>query len=158
MSLPATESWFSLTVRRNRKSFAIAYSLLLVIMLAIFVLMYGYDVNKDARELILLACFIPYLICTYFLTAQRLRDIGVAGWLALLWIPVTIADSILFGAASVVFLVILLSVPGTNGRNRYGTDPLAPGASRHNPIMEYVQKLERTFFPNRRSWRPSTRR
>lgn len=73
---------------------------------------------------IFLLFFIPYVICTYSLTAQRLRDINQTGWLALLWIPVGTADNYVGGAASLAFIIALCSIPGTEGPNRYGSDPL----------------------------------
>lgn len=74
--------------------------------------------------LILLVFSIPYIVCQYTLTAQRLRDMNATGWLALLWAPANMADSYLNGAASFAFWIILCVIPGTEGENRYGQDPL----------------------------------
>jgi uncharacterized membrane protein YhaH (DUF805 family) len=70
--------------------------------------------------IIFMIFFAPYVICTYFLTAQRLRDFNQTGWLALLWIPIGTADNYVGGAASLAFIIALCAIPGTQGPNRYG--------------------------------------
>jgi uncharacterized membrane protein YhaH (DUF805 family) len=68
---------------------------------------------------------IAYVISYYLLTAQRLRDMGLTGWLTLLWIPVNMADThfnVFMG--SLAAYIVLCAVPGTQGPNRYGPDPV----------------------------------
>ena len=65
-------------------------------------------------------------IASYTLSAQRLRDMGVTGWLALVWLPINFAEDGLRSLAALIFILILWSVPGTQGKNRYGDSPIAP--------------------------------
>jgi uncharacterized membrane protein YhaH (DUF805 family) len=124
MSLPATGFWFSPVVRRNRKSFMFATVLLTGVLVAVGFGFWYFDAARSNNEWILILFFIPYVLCGYFLTAQRLRDMSFTGWLALLWVPVGIADKYIGGAASLAFYIVLCAVPGTKGDNRYGPDPL----------------------------------
>lgn len=127
MSVPFAEDWFSFSIRRNRKSYILASLLLIAIMIVVILAMRFFDAHGRSAYLVFGLFFIPYVICTYSLTAQRLRDMNLSGWLALLWIPVEIADSHLGGAASLAFLIVLCAIPGTRGPNRYGPDPLGRG-------------------------------
>ena len=124
MSLPASEFWFSTTVRRNRKSFIFANVLLLLIMVLVGGVLVFFDVSLRSGKIIFYLFYIPFLIAQYFLTAQRLRDFSVTGWLSLLWIAIALLPSPFSGAFSLAFLLVLCVVPGTEGKNRYGTDPL----------------------------------
>ncbi|WP_352686818.1 DUF805 domain-containing protein [Mesorhizobium australicum] len=124
MSLTATDEWFSTSVRRNRKSFFLASILLIVLMLVVIAALAFFTRGSLRGQWIFFLFLVPFVICTYFLAAQRLRDMNVTGWLALLWIPAGIADTYVGGAASLAFLIVLCVVPGTQGDNRYGPDPL----------------------------------
>lgn len=124
MTLPATEFWFSPFVRRNRKSFILANLLLTGVLIVVGFGIWFFDATGNGSDLVFLVFFIPYVLCQFFLTAQRFRDMNLTGWLALLWIPVGIADKYIGGAASIAFLIILCAVPGTRGANQYGPDPL----------------------------------
>ncbi len=124
MSLPASEFWFSPVARRNRKSFILASLLLTGVLFAVGFGIWFFDATGNHNDLILITFFIPYVLCQFFLTAQRFRDMNLTGWLALLWVPVGIADKYVGGAASIAFLIILCAVPGTKGTNQYGADPL----------------------------------
>ena len=124
MSLPSSERWFSLTIRRNRKSYIFANLILIAIMIAVIAVLYAFESSTRAREAIFFIFFAPYIVAQYFLTAQRLRDFGVTGWLALLWIAIAALPEEFSAAASAAFLLVLCTVPGTAGANRYGPDPL----------------------------------
>lgn len=124
MSLPASEYWFSTTVRRNRKSFILANVFLLLIMALVTGALIFFDVRLRSGQVIYFLFYIPFLIAQYFLTAQRLRDFGVTGWLSLLWIAIALLPPPYSGAFSLAFLLVLCAVPGTQGENRYGSDPL----------------------------------
>lgn len=124
MSLPATEFWFSFDVRRNRMSFIFANLILLFIMaLAIFGLWF-FEVRIRSGRIIFFLFYVPFLIAQYMLSAQRLRDINLTGWLALLWFPIGLLPEQYNAAAAVTFLIVLSAVPGSIGHNRYGDDPL----------------------------------
>lgn len=124
MGLPATDEWFSASARRNRKSFFLASVLLIVLMLVVVAVLAFFTSGSPTGQSVFLLFFVPFILCTYFLTAQRLRDMNITGWLALLWIPAGVADNYVGGAASLAFLIVLCVVPGTEGDNRYGSDPL----------------------------------
>mgnify|MGYP003775513081 CR=1 FL=1 len=124
MSLPASEYWFSTTVRRNRLSFMIANVILVVIAVIVVGALYFFEANSRVAGIVVLIFYVPYFIAQYFLSAQRFRDLGLTGWCALLWLPVG-ALSEYFGTIFVLgFLLILIALPGTKGRNKYGEDPL----------------------------------
>ncbi|PBB94802.1 DUF805 domain-containing protein [Mesorhizobium sp. WSM3862] len=125
MAVAAHEDWFSGTIRRNRQSFVLANLLLVGVLFFVVVVLWIFSASARNGYLILLLFVVPFVICQYFLTGQRLRDMGVTGWLALLWLPVGVADKYIGGAASLAFVLMLCVVPGTEGPNRYGPDPLA---------------------------------
>ncbi len=124
MSYPVLDDWFSVAIRRNRKSFIFATVMLIVVVATIFLVVLFFKPSATASLLLLTVFGIPFMICQYLLTAQRLRDLNLTGWLYLLWIPFNMIDNYLNGAASLTFWIILCAVPGTHGSNRYGGDPL----------------------------------
>lgn len=124
MSMPATEDWFSFSVRRNRRSFILANLALLVTFFAILAILWFFEARGRAGQILILIFFVPFALAGYFLSAQRLRDFGVTGWLALLWLPIGMLPEPLSPALSLAFWIILCSVPGTVGPNRWGDDPL----------------------------------
>jgi len=123
-SYPALQDWFSISIRRNRQSFIIATVTLTAVMIFVTFVISWFRPPQGAFALLIAPFAVAYLVCSYLLTAQRLRDIGITGWLALLWIPVSIADTYLRGAAVLAAWIVLCAVPGTQGANRYGPDPL----------------------------------
>jgi uncharacterized membrane protein YhaH (DUF805 family) len=124
MSMPATDDWFSLSARRNRKSFILANLGLLLTFAVILVALGFFEAQGRAGQILFLIFFIPFVLAGYSLTAQRLRDFGVTGWLALLWIPIAMLPEPASLALSLAFWIVLCSVPGTVGPNRWGDDPL----------------------------------
>ncbi|MDB9857911.1 hypothetical protein OAC63_05970, partial [Amylibacter sp.] len=84
MSLPASEYWFSTTVRRNRLSFMIANVILVVIAVIVVGALYFFEANSRVAGIVVLIFYVPYFIAQYFLSAQRFRDLGLTGWCALL--------------------------------------------------------------------------
>lgn len=127
MSVPAEDSWFSCSIRRNRKSFFVANIYLIGILAALVAAVYFFQIRGAAALLFCIAFGLPWVFVSYNLTAQRLRDLNVTGWLSLLWIPVNMMYNeyfVLSSALSTAFWVVLLFVPGTEGDNRYGSDPL----------------------------------
>ena len=107
----------------------IAAAALFVVMMVVFLVVSWFEPSQRAFVFVFAPFVIAYLICSYTLTAQRLRDMGFTGWLAFLWIPVNLADGYLQGAASLAAWIILCAVPGTKGPNQYGPDPLNPEAN-----------------------------
>ncbi|ESX85293.1 membrane protein [Mesorhizobium sp. LSHC412B00] len=103
----------------------LANLLLVGVLVCVVLVLWVFAPSKRNGYLILLVFLVPFVLCQYFLTGQRLRDMGLTGWLALLWLPVGIADNYVGGAATLAFILVLCVVPGTVGPNRYGPDPLA---------------------------------
>lgn len=89
--------------------------------------LYFFDVGKRASIILLVIFGLPWIFVSYNLTAQRLRDFNLTGWLTLLWVPINVLHqnhSELSSALSLAFWIVLVFVPGTKGENRYGPDPL----------------------------------
>lgn len=125
MSTPALEHWFSLEIRRNRKSFMLStIALFGTFAIAYFIWLLFAETNSG-KNLGLLVFGIPAGICSYLLVAQRLRDFGVSGWFSLLWIPVNAFEGDVRAALSLAALVVLCGIPGTTGANKFGDDPIA---------------------------------
>lgn len=125
MSVPATEEWFSISIRRNRKSFLLAVILLLVVLATGFLLTMWIAQTSKGR-LIGMAIFLgPGILGSYLLGAQRLRDFGVSGWWTVLWIPLGfIENEAVSQAVGTLSFAALCAIPGTPGANRFGPDPL----------------------------------
>ncbi len=102
----------------------LANLMLFIIMACVIGVLIFFEVRVRAGQIIYFLFYIPFLLTQYFLTAQRLRDFGVTGWLALLWIAIALLPPPYSGAFSLAFLLVLCAVPGTEGDNRYGSDPL----------------------------------
>jgi len=118
------EDWFSLSIRRERKSFIYASLILLLLLFLIFLGIEWLDVSRKAKNLFHIVYFVLGLVCSYTLTAQRLRDINLTGWLALLWIPISFADENIRLTLTTAFALVLWVVPGSKGDNTYGSSPL----------------------------------
>lgn len=129
MSTPVSKEWFSATIRRNRQSYFLSNVILISIVATILSIAHIFCQSEERFFVIFLLFGIPYVLCQYFLTGQRLRDLNLSGWLALLWMPVHILDSKIDGTASLIFWILLCSLPGTAGTNRYGPDPLLSDSS-----------------------------
>lgn len=127
MGIPVTDLWFSWTVRRNRKSFIGAFLILTAILVSVPVVLMLFNASARSGLLLTLLFGIPGVICSYLLIAQRLRDMNLTGWLALLWIPIQLFDIEIRLPLSLMFVIVLCCVPGTTGPNRYGDDPLRLG-------------------------------
>lgn len=123
MSVPALEHWFSLAIRRNRKSFIIA-CLALAVTFVVCIFVWFFFAKTSGGKAFGFAIFgIPAAICSYLLVAQRLRDFNVSGWFSLLWFVVNAFDTEIRLALTAAFFLALCGIPGTVGPNRYGDDP-----------------------------------
>jgi uncharacterized membrane protein YhaH (DUF805 family) len=127
LSLPASEYWFSPFIRRNRKSFLIGTLFLFGVLVAVLGGLYLFGVGKRTGIILMVIFGLPWIFVSYNLTAQRLRDFNLTGWLTLLWVPINLLQNDyaeLSSALSLAFWIVLVFVPGTKGENRYGPDPL----------------------------------
>jgi uncharacterized membrane protein YhaH (DUF805 family) len=113
--------WFSLSIRRNRKSFMVAILVLAGVSVAAAVVI-RLIIGPDSILVgsVVLVYFVPLTIVFYTLTAQRLRDIGVTGWLALLWIPLGLLPVQLGGIITVAILILLCCLPGNQRTDGFG--------------------------------------
>lgn len=122
--VPFYEDWFSPRLRRNRISFLLANLTLFIFVFSLLYLFMSFSNSRRSSFFIFVAFWIPFVVCQYFLTGQRLRDFGATGWLALLWVPISLAESSIRLPFGLAFLILLCFVPGSIGTNRYGADPL----------------------------------
>lgn len=121
MSIGSTEEWFSPSVRRGRRSYFLA-KVMLYLIVAVIALAVIYANPSNGTMIAIAVLFgVPFILCIYFLTAQRLRDIGVSGWFSLIWLPIGWAPEPYSFAFSLSFFIALVSIPGTPGVNRYGS-------------------------------------
>lgn len=74
---------------------------------------------------------LTFLLCLF--AAQRIRDFGLTGWLVLLFIPVMILDQYIY-VGTLIAMIIILVIPGTQGDNRYGPDPLSLRFPLNGPV------------------------
>ncbi|MEL3889827.1 DUF805 domain-containing protein [Ferrovibrio sp. MS7] len=119
MSKPVFSDLLTFSVRRNRKSYALAQ---LYIALPLFILICGIAlvVKTNLQTIALLPLFILLLFICVVLTVQRLNDIGWSGWLGL---------GLLLLPIGFFLELALLLIPGEVGPNKYGPDPLEPPES-----------------------------
>ena len=117
---PILEHWFSLSIRRERKSFIFASILLYAVLLLIFLFIWNLGITENSKGIITFIFFALGIFASYALTAQRLRDMNVTGWLALFWIPISFAGDDFRIALYLGFVLILWTIPGTEGENKYG--------------------------------------
>ena len=124
MSNRALEQWFSIDARRNRKSFIFSIISLFTTFVVFYFIWLLFAESPQIRTIGLLVFGIPTGICSYLLVAQRLRDFGVSGWFTLLQLPINAFDGDIRGSLTLAALVVLCGIPGTNGPNKFGDDPL----------------------------------
>lgn len=118
MSKPAMEDLFSFNGRRNRKSYIFASLAFVAITIVIWIIagIISYSSNSIIGIIIAGLLSIPAVIVGWALGSQRCRDFGWTGWAMLLTLIPYIGW---------IFAVAIMFIPGTQGPNRYGADPLA---------------------------------
>jgi uncharacterized membrane protein YhaH (DUF805 family) len=120
MSHLAHEDWFSLTTRRNRKSFIFANIYLLSMAISLFFILALFDATMRASNIITVIFYIPFIIVGYTLSAQRLRDMNITGWISIIWLIIGFLPDWAASFVSLTFWLFLISVPGSIKENRYG--------------------------------------
>lgn len=128
MSKPVFEDLFSFSGRRNRKSYFLAVlAIIALFVLAALVGAAGASSSSDGSGLIIVMVLlaIPLMIMNLAVTSQRIRDFGWTGWAVLLG---------LIPYVGFIFQVAILFIPGTQGANRYGPDPVGGSAM---PAQQY---------------------
>jgi uncharacterized membrane protein YhaH (DUF805 family) len=118
MSKSVTEDLFSFRGRRNRKSYILATLLVVALMLVVWIIAgaVSYASNGNALMIVAGLLTIPLAVMSWALGSQRCRDFGWTGWAILIT---------LIPYVGWLFSIAIMFVPGTQGPNRYGPDPLA---------------------------------
>jgi uncharacterized membrane protein YhaH (DUF805 family) len=118
MSKPAMEDLFSFSGRRNRKSYILAslaiFAIIVVVWIVAMMLAYGGSSMIALGIAGLLS--IPAAIVSWAISSQRCRDFGWTGWAVLIT---------LIPYVGWLFAIAIMFIPGNQGANRYGPDPLA---------------------------------
>ncbi|OIQ45794.1 MAG: hypothetical protein BM558_02130 [Roseobacter sp. MedPE-SW] len=116
MSKPVFSDLFTFEGRRNRKSYILYTLSLLAISLPVGAFMGAAAFNAAGLgTVVLLLVYIPLMISSLAVGSQRCRDMGWTGW------AILIAAIPYLG---LLFVLVLIFSPGTQGANRYGDDPL----------------------------------
>jgi uncharacterized membrane protein YhaH (DUF805 family) len=116
MSKPVLEDVLRFSGRRNRNS----YVLYLLTLFAALIVMWGvaaamaFDKSWSGLVVAGLAT-LPMIVSAWAVGAQRCRDFGWSGWAML----ITVIPYVGW-----IFSLAILFIPGTDGPNRYGPDPI----------------------------------
>lgn len=128
MSKPVFSDPFTLSGRRNRKSYilywlacAVAVAVLWFVVIAATAVVGGPHgpaggAVRGAGLVVIILVHLPIAISLWIVGAQRCRDFGWTGW------GILIA---LIPFIGWIFSIALWFIPGNVGPNRYGPDPLA---------------------------------
>lgn len=125
MSKPVFEDLFTFSGRRNRMSYFLYQLALLAAFFVVGMLFAArisslHDPADVGIEMVaIFVLIIPALISSWAVSAQRCRDFGWTGWAVL----ITAIPYIGW-----IFAIALLFIPGNEGANRYGPDPLSEDA------------------------------
>jgi uncharacterized membrane protein YhaH (DUF805 family) len=120
MSKPVFSGLFTLSGRRNRKSYFLYSLLTWIILSVVWGVAIGATSDDGGGGAIAVASIVTILvvISIWIVGAQRCRDFGWTGWSILIT---------LIPFVGWIFPFVMLFVPGTAGTNRYGADPLTTG-------------------------------
>jgi len=115
MSKPVFEDLFSFEGRRNRKSYIYYALTMTAVSIVLGLVLVPIAVGTGGIGMILFVLFLPILVSSWAVGSQRCRDFGWSGWAILIaMIPYI----------GVLFALAILFIPGNQGDNRYGPDPL----------------------------------
>ena len=116
MSKPVFEDLFSFEGRRNRKSYLLATLTILAALLVVWGVFIGIAAASSWAALAIpIILTIPVVVMAWAIGSQRCRDFGWTGWAILIT---------LLPYVGWIFSLAILFIPGTQGPNRYGPDPL----------------------------------
>lgn len=125
MGVSILEDWFSFSIRRNRLSYMLSTVALYMTFGVMYFIWIMFAQTNSGKGIGLLVFGLTATLCSYFLTAQRLRDINLSGWWALLWIPLNMLEGSYKAAFLLAAVIVLCAIPGNKGPNKFGPDPLA---------------------------------
>jgi uncharacterized membrane protein YhaH (DUF805 family) len=93
--------------------FAVSLTLMLLI---IMIVPHLSQVVQGFIGLLVIAVSLPMLVAQFAVMSQRCRDLDKPGYFVILtFVPII----------SIFFQIYLTVMPGTDGENKYGSDPLA---------------------------------
>jgi uncharacterized membrane protein YhaH (DUF805 family) len=124
MGMPILSEWFSFSGRRNRKSYILAIVALFAITTFAIVIWCLFAQTGSGRIVGILLFGLPMEIFTYLLSARRLRDMNISGWLCLSGFFLNFFSKPIELIFSLIIIVVLFCVRGTRGANKFGADPL----------------------------------
>lgn len=120
MSKPVFEDLFSFEGRRNRKSYIYFSLAMIALSIVLGFVLVPIAVGTGGVGMVLFVLFLPILVSSWAVGAQRCRDFGWSGWAILIaMIPYV----------GVLFALAILFIPGNQGANRYGADPVGPSGA-----------------------------
>jgi uncharacterized membrane protein YhaH (DUF805 family) len=120
MSKPVLEDVLIFSGRRNRKSYFLYGLLVCVLLAAIWGVALALAANDRWTGIIIaLVVSLPVVFSSWTVGAQRCRDFGWTGWAML----ITVIPYVGW-----IFAFAILFIPGNQGSNRYGPDPIAQPA------------------------------
>lgn len=141
--MPSIFAWYflSLTGRIKRQEFSLGYFGLLATSVVLTRILTDVAFFKTAGRIwrydeLMLTMRLPFLFAILILvwpfvaiTVKRLHDLNLSGWWALLILAAPFAARLIgiYPSTLLLFGFLLLStLSGTSGDNRFGTDPRAP--------------------------------
>lgn len=105
------EGWFSFSGVRNRGSYFGALATYGLMYAGILWLFSQFPMSSRTHMILVLIFSIAFIIVGYVVTSQRLRDFGVSGWFALLWLPIGLLSNEFNLAFTLAFGAVLVMVP-----------------------------------------------
>jgi uncharacterized membrane protein YhaH (DUF805 family) len=120
MSKPVFSDLFTLSGRRNRKSYILFCLCVFVIYVVLSIVIGMAGASGDGAAVLAtsgigIILWLVIAIAAWPVGAQRCRDFGWTGWAILITIIPFVGG---------LFAIALWFIPGTQGANRYGPDPL----------------------------------
>jgi uncharacterized membrane protein YhaH (DUF805 family) len=120
MSKPVASDLFKFSGRRNRKSYLYFLLAAIAVQIVISVIMgaaggLGGEEMSVGMLIVAVPVFIVITVMALAVGSQRCRDFGWTGWAMLLMLVPFIGP---------IFALAIIFIPGTQGENRYGPDPL----------------------------------
>jgi uncharacterized membrane protein YhaH (DUF805 family) len=116
MSKPVFEDLFSFSGRRNRKSYLLYLLATTVVTSVIWGIAVAAMYSAGWGPLVIAGLItVPILVSAWAVGAQRCRDFGWTGWAMLINIIPYVGW---------IFSLAILFIPGNQGPNRYGPDPI----------------------------------
>lgn len=115
MSKPVFEDLFAFEGRRNRKSYIYYALTMTAISIVLGIILVPIAMGTGGLGMVLFVLYIPIIVSSCAVGSQRCRDFGWSGWAILIG---------LIPYVGFLFTLAILFIPGNQGENRYGPDPL----------------------------------